>query len=107
MPGHDLQDEIREIDPREHALQAPAQIDEARRVGDRVDPVGVQPPVRVDMDSKCSRTPVGAGSAVRIVLSKWRAEVPDGQGADGNVLMNITNAEQPSTALNRSAKAAS
>jgi hypothetical protein len=49
MPGHDRQDEVREIDPREHALQPAAQIDEARRVGDRVDLVGVQPPVRVDM----------------------------------------------------------
>ena len=44
VPGHDL-DQVREIDPREHALQAAAQIDEARRVRDRVDLVGMQPPL--------------------------------------------------------------
>jgi len=35
------------------------------------------------------------------------AHVPDRQKADGSVFINITNAEQQRTALNRSAKGAS
>jgi len=38
------------------------QIDEARRVGDRVDLVGVQPPVRVDMDLRSGDEAVGERS---------------------------------------------
>lgn len=62
VPGHDLQDEVREIGPREHALQPAAQIDEAGRVGDRVDLVRVQPPVGVDMDLRAGDEAVGQRS---------------------------------------------
>jgi hypothetical protein len=41
QPAHHLKDQLREINPGEHHLQPPAQIDKARRVRDRVDLLGM------------------------------------------------------------------
>jgi hypothetical protein len=49
QPAHHLKDQLREIDPGEHRLQPTAQINKARRVRDRVDLLGVEPPVRADV----------------------------------------------------------
>jgi hypothetical protein len=79
VPRHDLQDQVGKIDAGQHALQAAAQINEARRVGDRVDLVGVQPPVRVDVDLRAGDEPVGERSPGPVellsVLSEQLARV--------------------------------
>jgi hypothetical protein len=68
VPRHDLQDQVREIDPEEHGLQAPAQIDEARRVRDSVDLVGVQSPLSVDMHLRAGDEAVGQRSPGAVEL---------------------------------------
>lgn len=54
--------------------KAPAQIDEARRVRDSVDLVGVQPPLRVDMDLRAGDEAVGKRSPRAVELAEVLGE---------------------------------
>ena len=61
VPGHHLEDQIGEPDPREHRLQATPQVDQARRVRNCVDLARVQPALGVNFDlAICGQLAPGA-----------------------------------------------
>ena len=59
LPAHHLQQHLGQVDPRQHRVDPPAQVDQAPGFRDRLDPLDVQPPVRIHADRVVDREPPG------------------------------------------------
>jgi hypothetical protein len=59
LPAHHLQQHLGQVDPRQHRADPLAQVDQAPWFRDRLDPLDVQPPVRIHADRVVDREPSG------------------------------------------------
>ena len=59
LPAHHLQQHLGQVDPRQHRADPLAQVDQAPRFRDRLDPLDVQPPVRIHADRVVDLEPSG------------------------------------------------